>query len=120
MTIKVGDMVQVHQGERGWSTTHYRVLAIQDRDPANISSRKWAVVAYLSDIPKVHYLHDVRKVPVTNRVVKQGVMVEDGSIILNHGVLYPELHTAVEVHCTEVDGVVDLTYGYSVSKKEVN
>lgn len=119
MTIKVGDEVHVLRPPGVWSNGTYTVLYVQDCDPHHkgISTRKWAVVAYKSDTPQVFKLSDVKKVPTVKVVTRDGVMVADGSIILNHGVLYPELHTAVTVHCTEVDGVVDLTYPYTVEKK---
>lgn len=116
MTIKVGDEVQVFRGSYGWDSLVYTVLAIQDCDPQNIPERKWVVIAFKSDIPKVYHLYEVRKVPTTKVVVKNGVMDQNGSVYINEGIL-GLTDVPVRVHCTEVDGVVDLTYPYTVERK---
>lgn len=113
MTFNVGDEVQVREFGH-WSYLPHKILAIQDCDPEHSPGRKWVVAAFKSDTPKVFKFEDVRKSSVIKTVVKEGTMLADGSIIISPQ--YPELHTPVLVHCTEVDGVVDLTHPYKVEK----
>jgi hypothetical protein len=120
MTIKVGDEVQVYFGpDRSWSNNTYTVLVIQDCDNALSSEdRKWAVVAYKSDIPQVFKLKHVRKPSVVERVTLQGCMDKHGALYVGLGdIAMTESDTLVEVYCTKVDGNVDLSYPYTVLKK---
>lgn len=113
MTIKVGDKVNVrYSSNEDFEDTEYTVLAIQDCD-VNLH-RKWAVVAYMSDIPQVHRLDNVRKVSEIEQVTLAAILLEDGSIIVGSGSAYQR---GVTITYTKVDGVVDLTYPYTVERK---
>jgi hypothetical protein len=116
MTIKVGDEVQVYYGsENGWSDTLYTVLAIQDHDYGFVSNeRKWAVVAFKSDIPTVHKLCNVRKKQAIVEVTVDGVVGKDGNVFLR-GDLWGS-GIPVQVTFTKVDGVISLDYPYTVRK----
>jgi hypothetical protein len=119
MTIKVGDQVQISYDDgHSWGSTPHTVLAIQDCDYNYPSEkRKWAVVAFKSDRPSVHYLKDVRKLPVIEVVTIDMAMSQEGGLYFVEN-LFSTDTTPVKVSFTKVDGVISLDHPYTVTKRD--
>ena len=118
MTIKVGDKVNIrYSQDEPFMDTEYTVLAVQDCDCSYPSQeRKWAVVAFKSDIPHVHKLYNVRKVSKVEQVTVDAILLDDGSAIV--GAQHPDFHRKVTITYTTVDGKIDLTKPYTIKDRE--
>lgn len=116
MTIKVGDKVNIrHSCSESFGDMEYTVLAIQDCGyDYPPEERKWAVVAFKSDMPHVHNLYNVRKVSEIEEVTVGGILLDDGSIIAGIVGLNSAYQRRVTITYTKVEGKIDLTKPYTV------